>query len=108
MEYCSGGELFERIIKKEHFTEKEAASIMYKLFHAVNYLHNINICHRDIKPENCLFVNESDEAEIKLIDFGLAYKFGKDKDSEMHSIVGTPYYIAPEVLLNKYGPECDL
>ena len=75
MEYCSGGELLERIIKKGHLDECQAAKIMYKLFSAINYLHERGISHRDLKPENFLFENNNDDAEIKIIDFGLAKCF---------------------------------
>mmetsp|Transcript_6866 Transcript_6866/g.871 ORF Transcript_6866/g.871 Transcript_6866/m.871 type:complete len:110 (+) Transcript_6866:342-671(+) len=107
MELCTGGELFDKVIKKVHFTEKEAAEILYKLLHATNHLHSVNICHRDLKPENCLFDSEKDDAEIKVIDFGLSNKFGAGEDS-MHTLVGTPYYVAPEVLRKNYGLECDI
>jgi len=80
MEYCSGGELFERIIKKENFGEAEACRIMYKVLHAVNHLHDNQICHRDLKPENFLFENKDDDAELKIIDFGLSNKFGDEQE----------------------------
>ena len=108
MEYCSGGELFDKVIQKVHFSEKEAASIMYKLFNAINHLHSVHISHRDLKPENCLFDSHSEDAEIKIIDFGLSTKFGEDEESSMHTLVGTPYFVAPEVLLKNYGPQCDI
>lgn len=105
-EYCSGGELFEKIIDRGNYTENEASSLMYKLFHAINHLHSQNICHRDIKPENILYKSKDTNSDIKLIDFGLSYKFGEAE--EMHTIVGTSYYVAPEVLEKCYGIECDI
>lgn len=105
MEYCSGGELFERIIDQGTFSEYEAANLMAKLFHAINHLHSLRISHRDLKPENVLYTSKEPNADIKLVDFGLSSKFGDDK---MHTIVGTCYYVAPEVLKQKYGPKCDL
>lgn len=72
MEYCSGGELLERICQRGHLDECTAAKIMSKLFSAINYLHDCGISHRDLKPENFLFENSSDDAEIKIIDFGLS------------------------------------
>jgi calcium-dependent protein kinase len=105
-EYCSGGELFEKIVDRGNYTENEASSLMYKLLHAINHLHNQNICHRDIKPENILYKSKEANSEIKLIDFGLSYKFGEAE--EMHTIVGTSYYVAPEVLEKRYGMECDI
>ena len=96
MEHCKGGDLMEFIIDHHNMTESQACSIMEKVFSAINHLHTIGICHRDIKPENLLLTSKDEDAEIKLIDFGLASKFGIS--GEMHSIVGTPYYVAPEVL----------
>ena len=108
-EYCSGGELFDRIVEKGHFSESEAARLMGKLFLAVNNLHANNICHRDLKPENFLFESEDPSAELKLIDFGLSNKFfDKFAGVEMHSFVGTPHYVAPEVLKGGYGTKCDM
>lgn len=106
MEYCSGGELFDRLEKKGKYSEKEAASLMYKLFHAINHMHISNISHRDLKPENCLFETRREDAELKLVDFGLASKFSKEKG--MSTLVGTPYYVAPEIINGDYGPECDI
>lgn len=106
MELCSGGDLFENIIKKGHFTENEVAEIMKKILSALNYLHSLKICHRDLKPENFLFSTDGTHIEIKVIDFGLSTKFGETSD--MHSIVGTPFYVAPEVLYGTYNKECDV
>ena len=106
MEFCSGGELFDRLEKKGRYSEKEAANLMYKLFHAINHMHTSNISHRDLKPENCLFDTKRDDAEIKLVDFGLASRFNKDLG--MSTLVGTPYYVAPEIINGNYGPECDI
>lgn len=106
MEYCSGGELFERILNKGNFTEHEASILMYKLFLAINHLHGLRTSHRDIKPENVLYISNDPNSDIKLVDFGLSSKFG-ESDEKMHSIVGTCFYVAPEVLKKKYGPKCD-
>ena len=72
MEYCSGGALFQRIIAKKRFNESEGAILMKKICSAVNYLHENGIVHRDLKPENFIFVDDSEDAEVKLIDFGLS------------------------------------
>lgn len=69
---CTGGELFDHIVKTKHLTESTAAKIMRQIFSAVAYCHANNICHRDLKPENFLLSKEDDVSSIKLIDFGLA------------------------------------
>ncbi|CAG9313715.1 unnamed protein product [Blepharisma stoltei] len=110
MEFCSGGELFEKIMEKGKINEKKAACYMEKILLAVNHLHQVGVCHRDLKPENFLFENDSPNAELKIIDFGLSNKFG-DKfkhTTKMETFVGTPYYVAPEVIKGEYGPKCDL
>jgi calcium-dependent protein kinase len=86
---------------------------------AIKHLHEHKICHRDIKPENFLYSDDTPDAEIKLIDFGLSKRFGSNKlpgkDGEqetvklnMKTIVGTPYYVAPEVLKGSYDNSCDI
>ena len=113
MEHCSGGDLFERIEKERQLDEKEAACIMKKIFSATNYLHERGICHRDLKPENFLFSSNIKGCEIKIIDFGLSKQFEtKIGDSEaafreLKTVVGTPLYVAPEVLKGKYDFRCD-
>mmetsp|Transcript_4935 Transcript_4935/g.4839 ORF Transcript_4935/g.4839 Transcript_4935/m.4839 type:complete len:81 (-) Transcript_4935:778-1020(-) len=80
---------------------------MKKILRVVNHLHKTNICHRDLKPENFMFDSKEPDAELKLIDFGLSQKFG-NKCKNMKTIVGTPYYVAPEVLKGSYGFLCDM
>ena len=110
MEYCKGGELFERIIQIGRYTEKRAAMLMKQIISAVKFLHDNNIAHRDLKPENFLFESDDNDSILKLIDFGLSNKFcsKKGKVERMETIVGTPYYVAPEVLKGAYGPLCDM
>lgn len=82
---------------------------MHQILTAVSYMHKRGIVHRDIKPENILFETKDEDSPIKIIDFGLARKhFGQDSEAPMSTIVGTPYYIAPEVLRKKYDKSCDL
>lgn len=107
MEYCDGGELFEQIAKFGKFCEAEAAKIMYSLLHAVSHLHSQSISHRDLKPENIMFSSTDEHAEIKLVDFGLAKLFSNTEES-LNTVVGTPYYVAPEVLNERYGISCDM
>lgn len=109
MEFCSGGELFEKIATKGKFCEEEASRYLMKMFAAVNHLHLLGVCHRDLKPQNFLFEDKSDQAELKLIDFGLSNKsFSNVSGFKMTSIVGTPFYLAPEILQGKYDIKCDL
>lgn len=108
-EYCSGGELFTSMAEKGHYLESDAARLMSKILLAVNNLHANSIVHRDLKPENFLFESSGTGAELKLIDFGLSNKFfDKFQFAEMHSMVGTPSYVAPEVIKGSYGGKCDV
>jgi serine/threonine protein kinase len=107
-ELCFGGELFDRIVSCEGcFSEQEAARILYQLLDSVSYLHKMGVVHRDIKPENILFETNEEDSDIKLIDFGLARKHNS-REKPMSTIVGTPYYLAPEVLAKSYDKACDL
>jgi len=121
-ELCTGGELFERIIEKTnsaegHYSEHDAASLVHQVLDAIAYCHDMQISHRDLKPENFLFATPAKTSALKIIDFGLARIEETDKaDSSspnsvcdtMHTRVGTPYYIAPEVLARSYTKACDL
>eukprot|EP00618_Florenciella_parvula_P001215 CAMPEP_0119544852 /NCGR_PEP_ID=MMETSP1344-20130328/54943_1 /TAXON_ID=236787 /ORGANISM="Florenciella parvula, Strain CCMP2471" /LENGTH=561 /DNA_ID=CAMNT_0007589359 /DNA_START=102 /DNA_END=1787 /DNA_ORIENTATION=- len=110
---CTGGELFDRIMEKSnseegHYSEDDAARLMYSILDALDYCHNLNIIHRDLKPENFLFRDKTDESDLVIIDFGLS-RFGPQDEGEfMKTRVGTPYYIAPEVLGKHYTKACDL
>ena len=106
-EYCEGGCLFDLIQENGPFTEIQASYIMHQLFSVVNYCHKMKIIHRDLKPENILVKkNENGFVKIKICDFGtsLCFKRGEIQDK----IVGSIYYIAPEVLKKKYNSKCDL
>lgn len=113
-ELCEGGELFDQIVERATdesspgcFDEVQAARILFQILKAVQYLHDRNIVHRDLKPENILF-DAKDGASVKLIDFGLARRHDGRHEGPMRTVVGTPYYIAPEVLKKKYDRSCDL
>ena len=100
MEYCPGGDLFS-YLKKRNFILKEekVAIIMYKLCKAVFYVHSYGIAHRDIKPENVLLTSEDENADIRLLDFGLSKIVGPgQKCTEPY---GTLTYCAPEIILDK-------
>ncbi|CAA0822558.1 Calcium-dependent protein kinase 2 [Striga hermonthica] len=106
MELCAGGELFERIVKRGHYTEKKAAELARTVVGFIETCHSLGVMHRDLKPENFLFVGEEEDSPLKAIDFGLSVFF---RPGETFSdIVGSPYYVAPEVLLQSYGPEADV
>ena len=72
MEYCAGGELFDRVVEKKTYSERDASEIIFKLLQALEYLHSKGIIHRDVKPENVLLAGKSDDVDVKLSDFGLA------------------------------------
>ncbi|KAJ6952507.1 hypothetical protein NC653_041596 [Populus alba x Populus x berolinensis] len=106
MELCAGGELFDRIVAKGHYSEKEAAKLTKNIIGVVEYCHCLGVMHRDLKPENFLFDKPGDDAKLKTTDFGLSvfYKPGQ----YFYDVVGSPYYVAPEVLLKHYGPQADV
>ncbi|KAH9790257.1 calcium-dependent protein kinase 34 [Citrus sinensis] len=106
MELCAGGELFDRIIAKGHYTERAAASLLRTIVQIIHTCHSMGVIHRDLKPENFLLLNKDENAPLKATDFGLSvfYKQGE----VFKDIVGSAYYIAPEVLKRKYGPEADI
>ncbi len=97
------------------FSETEASIIIEKVLQALNHCHFKKICHRDLKPENIVFTKkskdpvvidlENEEGDIKIIDFGLAKYLIENKS--LKSKVGTPYYVAPEVLEGDYDHRCD-
>jgi calcium-dependent protein kinase len=107
-ELCTGGELFDRIIARGHYSENDAAILVRKILLAVKHCHDRDICHRDLKPENFLFQTKDEDAELKVIDFGLSRMDDGLSAGVMTTRVGTPYYIAPEVLGRHYDKSCDL
>ncbi|KAF3778443.1 Calcium-dependent protein kinase 8 [Nymphaea thermarum] len=106
MELCEGGELFDRIVARGHYTERAAAVVTRTIVEVVQLCHKYGVMHRDLKPENFLFANKKEAAPLKAIDFGLSVFF-KPGD-QFSEIVGSPYYMAPEVLKRNYGPEVDV
>ncbi|KAG4185915.1 hypothetical protein ERO13_A08G010400v2 [Gossypium hirsutum] len=106
MELCAGGELFDRIIAKGHYSERAAASLLRIIVQIVHTCHSMGVFHRDLKPENFLLLNQEENSPLKATDFGLSL-FYKPGDV-FKDIVGSAYYIAPEVLKRKYGPEADI
>ncbi len=105
MELCRGKDLLSRIYKNK-MDEKIICFIIMKILHSISYCHSKGIIHRDLKPENIIFETQDLDSDIKLIDFGLSTKFKNNE--KLHSVLGTPYYVAPEVLRKEYNEKCDL
>ncbi|KAF7148913.1 hypothetical protein RHSIM_Rhsim03G0018700 [Rhododendron simsii] len=106
MELCDGGQLLDRIVARGHYTERSAAVVTRTIVEVIVMCHKHGVMHRDLKPENFLFANKEEKAALKAIDFGLSVFF---KPGERFTeIVGSPYYVAPEVLKQNYGPEIDV
>jgi calcium/calmodulin-dependent protein kinase I len=108
MEYCSGKDLFSYIEKRNYkLPEPRAAEIIHKLSMAIFYIHSYGIIHRDLKPENILMTDNTDKADIRLLDFGLSKIVGPtEKCTEPY---GTLSFVAPEVLKGKpYEKSVDL
>ncbi|KAL3718556.1 hypothetical protein ACJRO7_003650 [Eucalyptus globulus] len=106
MELCAGGELFDRIISKGHYTERAAASLLRTIVQILHTCHSMGVIHRDLKPENFLLLNKDENSPLKATDFGLSVFF--KQGDVFKEIVGSAYYIAPEVLKRRYGPEADI
>ncbi|XP_078070796.1 calcium/calmodulin-dependent protein kinase type IV [Mustelus asterias] len=107
LELVTGGELFDRIVEKGYYSEKDAAGAVKQILEAVAYLHENGIVHRDLKPENLLYDSPTPDALLKIADFGLS-KIVSDQVT-MRTVCGTPGYCAPEILRGcVYGPEVDM
>ena len=117
-ELCKGGELYDMILQKQLslsstdtsssalmlFSEEQVSRIIRSILESVACLHSQNIVHRDIKPENILRSGN----QLKLIDFGMAVVHNPNQDEPLEDIVGTSYYMAPEVLKKSYSKSCDV
>ncbi|KAF8396275.1 hypothetical protein HHK36_017890 [Tetracentron sinense] len=107
MELCKGGELLDRILSRGgKYSEEDAKAVMVQILSVAAFCHLQGVVHRDLKPENFLFSSKDDESPLKLIDFGLS-DFVKP-DERLNDIVGSAYYVAPEVLHRSYGTEADM
>jgi calcium/calmodulin-dependent protein kinase I len=95
LEYMAGGELFDRIVEKEQYTELEAATTIAPIVDAIRYCHSVGIIHRDLKPENLLYQSNDEHAGLKVTDFGVGRFL--DPNEMASTAVGTPSYMAPEV-----------
>ncbi|CAN1164758.1 CDPK-related kinase 4 [Linum perenne] len=107
MELCEGGELLDRILSRGgRYTEDDAKAIVIQILGVVSYCHLQGVVHRDLKPENFLFTNKDEDAPMKMIDFGLSDYVRPDQ--RLNDIVGSAYYVAPEVLHRSYSVEADM
>lgn len=106
-EKMSGGELFDRIVQKSYYNEKEARDTCRILFEALRYCHAHKVAHRDLKPENLLLFSEHNDSDIKIADFGFAKKCLEP--GSLTTQCGTPGYVAPEILEGvPYGMKADM
>ncbi|XP_009357448.2 calcium-dependent protein kinase 2 [Pyrus x bretschneideri] len=106
MELCAGGELFDRIIAQGQYSERAAAAILRDIVNVVHICHFMGVLHRDLKPENFLLSSKDAKAMLKATDFGLSVFIEEGK--VYRDIVGSAYYVAPEVLRRSYGKEIDI
>ena len=106
LELMTGGELFDRIVRRSHYSEREARDVLRTLAEAVAFLHGQGIVHRDLKPENILHSSSDDSvATIKIADMGFSKRVPPEGCS---TSCGTPSYVAPEILSgSRYGREAD-
>lgn len=95
MEHAEGGELFDRLVERRSFSERDAAETARQMLSVVSYLHKEGIVHRDLKPENFLYESKGG-THLKLIDFGFSRRW-QSSDSPMTEQCGTLAYCAPEV-----------
>eukprot|EP00931_Biecheleriopsis_adriatica_P093753 TRINITY_DN67479_c0_g1_i1.p1 TRINITY_DN67479_c0_g1~~TRINITY_DN67479_c0_g1_i1.p1 ORF type:complete len:606 (-),score=136.97 TRINITY_DN67479_c0_g1_i1:51-1868(-) len=106
MEVCSGRELYERWAVKGTYSEEEAAVAVSQMLSALCYLHSHRVCHRDLKLENWVYKDELEDSKLKLIDFGFSKVLMEDVP--MTAILGTIFYMAPEVIQGSYDFKCDV
>lgn len=106
LELLRGGELFDRIVEKENYSEQEAVETIRPIVDAIRYCHKMGVIHRDLKPENLLYGTTEPSSIIKITDFGMARFLENDLAT---TACGTPSYVAPEIIAGTgYGHEVDL
>ncbi|XP_008644706.2 CDPK-related kinase 3 [Zea mays] len=107
MELCEGGELLDRILSRGgRYNEGDAKIIVEQILKVVAFCHLQGVVHRDLKPENFLFSTREEHSPMKIIDFGLSDFIRPDE--RLNDIVGSAYYVAPEVLHRSYSTEADM
>eukprot|EP00249_Psilotum_nudum_P017727 c26460_g1_i1 orf=415-1971(-) len=99
LELCSGGELFDRIVSQERYSEAGAAAVIRQIASGLNALHQAQILHRDLKPENCLFLTPAEDSSLKIMDFGLSHV--EEVTNPVVGMFGSIDYVAPEVLARR-------
>ncbi|KAF8377337.1 hypothetical protein HHK36_030714 [Tetracentron sinense] len=103
MELCSGGRLLDQMARKGCYSEQQAANLLRELILVIKYCHDMGVVHRDIKPENILLTTSG---KMKLADFGLAVRISNGQ--RLFGVVGSPAYVAPEVLVGDYSEKVDI
>lgn len=98
MELMNGGDVFDRVAQRPHYSEGDARKLIKRLLQAVKVLHDQGIAHRDIKPQNLLLQSQDNDFDIKLCDFGFAQRVHTPES--LTQCIGSPPYVAPEILKN--------
>jgi len=98
LELATGGELFDRIVARGSYSEADAASVMRQLCDALAHMHTLGVVHSDLKPSNLILASPDEDAPLKVCDFGLASVVLGASTHAANSLVGTPDYMAPEIL----------
>ncbi|TMW56521.1 hypothetical protein Poli38472_006531 [Pythium oligandrum] len=93
-----GGELFDYIFEMGSISERDASRLLHDACLALDYVHSHGVCHRDIKPENVLLTNQSNDADIKIADFGLSRRLRSHDKLVENQPSGTIAYWAPEII----------
>ncbi|PVZ97750.1 hypothetical protein BB558_006282 [Smittium angustum] len=107
-QFCTGGELFDKICERGHFSERDAVPLMRIAYSSVAYLHSVGVVHRDIKPENFLFLNQEPDSPLVLADFGIS-RITETEDEILTTVCGSYGYTAPEILLRQgHGKPVDV
>lgn len=105
-EQYKGGELLERVQKEDSLNENLIAGYLKQMTSAVSYLHSQGVVHRDLRPESFMFLDNDKASCLKLINFGTCKFF--EKDEVLLERIGSPMYMAPEVVFESYNEKCDI
>jgi len=109
MELLEGKELFDRIVERRKYTERDAKTVLTQILRATQAMHSIGLIHRDLKPENLVYAKDGDDSALKVMDFGLTLDLSQEDPHTSISYVGTLGYVAPECLMTQtYTPAADV